>query len=178
MAPIGSLPGATRPKQIIEQTFNVFCGPQGTMDMMGFVKFCESSKKVPASDADTIFSTVVQNARNGMNLSEFKAALELCVNSSKAAAICADTRCLSDFSEVCGRQGQISMPIKPGRQGSTRRKSCLENHSLNVPVGLKPKCSSTFRWSPIDVADTINGGLDSSATRRTIRWCPADVEES
>jgi len=148
------------------------------MDMMGFVKFCESSKKVPASDADTIFSTVVQNVRNGMNLGEFKAALELCVNSVKGAGMCADRKCLSECPDVCGRQARTSKLIKPARQGSTRRKPCLENHSLNITVGLKPKCSSTFRWSPLDVADALNGGQESPAIRRTIRWCPAQLEES
>jgi len=86
---------------IIERTFEVFSGPEGTMDRTGFVKFCESSKKVPASDADTIFLTVVQNVRNGMHLGEFEAALELCVNSGKGERIGADRKCLNECPDVC-----------------------------------------------------------------------------
>jgi hypothetical protein len=119
MAPIDTPPKAARPLNIIERTFEVFSGPEGTMDRTGFVKFCESSKKVPASDADTIFLTVVQNARSGMTLGEFKAALELCVKKEiRGERICAGRKCLK------------------------------ENHNLNITAGLKPKCSSTFRWSP------------------------------
>ncbi len=34
--------GIVRMQEIIEQTFNVFCGAQQTMDEVGFAKFCES----------------------------------------------------------------------------------------------------------------------------------------
>jgi hypothetical protein len=192
MAPIASLPDAARPKEIIERTFDVFSGPEGTMDMMCFVKFCESSKKVSAAVADTIFSTVVQNVRDGMNLSEFKAALELCVNSGKPARTCStpDKKCLTESSEdspIVHRRSSRLVLIKPCRRASMgsvdlqglSKKSSLgsENQNLNITVDKPPKCESSFRWSPIDPADVSTGGQDSPIIRRTIRWCPAAVEE-
>jgi len=164
------------------------------MDMMCFVKFCESSKKVSAAVADTIFSTVVQNVRDGMNLSEFKAALELCVNSAKPARTCStpDKKCLTESSEdqpwrpVPRRSSRLVL-IKPCRRASMgsvdfrglSKKSALgsENLNLNITVDKPPKCESSFRWSPIDPADVSTGGQDSPIIRRTIRWCPATVED-
>jgi len=167
MAPIGRLPDTTRPKEIIEQTFNVFCGPQQTMDKVGFAKFCESSKRALVSDADVIFFTVVNNAHNGMELSEFKAALGLLVNAGKVARSCTDRKSVSESKEV----------RKPVRQRSTARKSSLENHSKNkrVDISLKSKTSSPFRWSPLDISHPSTRGQESPS--RTIRWCPADLEE-
>jgi len=183
MAPIGNFPDVTRPKEIIEQTFNVFCGPQQIMDKTGFAKFCESSKKVAASDAMIIFSAVVQNVHSGMDLSEFKAALGVLVNFGKeisakrgqglTSAPRADRR--PSLSE-CFEAPEV---IKPARQESTRRKS-LENHGQNTTVGLKPKTSSTFRWSPLDIVDNITGVQETrcpGTPSRTIRWCPAELEE-
>jgi hypothetical protein len=165
----------TRPKEIIEQTFNVFSGPQQTMDQSGFARFCESSKRVVASDANAIFCTVVQNSHSGMDLHEFKAALGLLVNVNRKTGSCdsphEEKRCLGE----CVEAREV---VKPARQVSSgRRKSCLENHSKNKAVGLKPKHSSTFRWSPLDVAEPISGVQDTLSPSRTIRWCPAELEE-
>jgi len=189
MAPIGATHDdqPTRPKEIIEQTFNVFCGPQQTMDQVGFAKFCESSKRALVSDADVVYNTVVDNVHIGMELSEFKAALGLLVNADKSRSprtdrksnilLGADRKSVSECYEV--RKPCELQVRKPVRQRSTARKSSSENHSKNkrVDISLKSKTSSTFRWSPLAISDPNTGGQDSVSASRTIRWCPADLEE-
>lgn len=168
------MPDTTRPKEIIAQTFDVFCGPEQTMDTLGFAKFCESSKRVVASDANIIFSAVVHDAHYGMDLTEFKAALGLLVNIKKAGG-CPDRESSSECFEVAA----VDEVIKPARQISMGRRSSLENHSQNTTVGLKTKLKdpSSFRWSPLDIVDPINGGRPLDSPSRTIRWCPAELEE-
>jgi len=165
MVVISSLQGTTRPKEIIEQTFNVFCGSQRTMDEVGFSKFCESSKRALGSDASHIFLTVVQDVHQGMDLGEFKEALALLVNANGGRG--------GNRTDRKALSGNSSKLIKPARQSSMEGKASLENQRPMNSLGAAPKTSSTFRWSPLDV------GCDESPSSRSraIRWCPADLEE-
>lgn len=162
-----------RPKEIIEQTFNVFCGSHMTMDMVAFAKFCESSKRVPTSDANLIFSAAVRNVHLGMELSDFKVALGLLVNFVKSGTM---QRLGSETSSLL-QNGDFEV-IKPRRPSSTGKcRSSSENHSNNTPMVKKSqKNPSSFRWSPLDVVDTCSGATQETPSR-IIRWCPAELEE-
>jgi len=199
MAPI-SISSATHPKEIIEQTFSVFCGTHETMDEAGFAKFCESIKSVPASDARAIFCTVVPSVHSGMDLREFKAALGLLVNDTKTSHSRPDRELLTDRSFKSSKVIRIATP-----QGLTRRRRPSYESHLQNAVGIKSAIVETnsdvstdigsdddlhecpnsddgqhgFRWSPMAISESINGSEEpvSPSHKRTIRWCPADFEE-
>jgi hypothetical protein len=158
-----------QPKEIIEHTFNVFCGHQQTMDEVGFAKFCESSKRVIASDASIIFTNVVQNVHNGMDLNEFKAALGLLVNFSKTGGNRTPVEKIAN--------GAIR-PARPSSRGKVRVSTS----------GAEPKITaSTFRWSPLAIVESVEDIKESRLetverqkarkASRTIRWCPAEVDD-
>lgn len=159
----------THPKEMIEETFNVFSGFEQTMDEIGFTKFCECSKRVVPSEARIIFSAVVQNVHIGMDLKEFKDALNLLVASSKRGI---EKRAASE-------RGSLKA-VNPARQRSTMMREFKENRrTSNVDQELV-KTPSTFRWSPLDLGDSIkpvNDDKSKEPPSRTIRWCPADLEE-
>lgn len=169
-----------RPKEIIEQTFNVFCGPQRTMDEVGFAKFCESSKRVLAADADAIFSAVVQNVHNGMELSEFKDALTLLVDFGNRSQNRPGTerKPLSEKNFMASPKA-----VKPVRKSSSGpRRSTAQKHKRPQQCDAKLDARPTFRWSPLDIGDSIDENDDypnkqeSPYGVRTIRWCPAELE--
>lgn len=178
MVVIESLPSATRPKEIIEHTFNVFCGAQKTMDEVGFAKFCESSKRVLASDARNIFCAVVQNVHNGMDLSEFKDALTLLVKFGKNSAN------QQGMDRKASSDNQSPKAVKPAGRRSTVRRSTLQSrrnriesdssNSSDKDSSTSSESPSTFRWSPLDIGDSINR---EDSPSRPIRWCPAELEE-
>lgn len=162
------------------RTFNVFCGPQRTMDEVGFAKFCESSKRGLASDADAIFSAVVQNAHNGMELSEFKAALTLLVDFGNRGQNHPGTE-RKPLSENNFRASPRA--VKPARKISVGpRRSTAQKHKRPQHCDAKSEARSTFRWSPLDIGDSIDQNddypntQDSSSQTRAIRWCPAELE--
>lgn len=137
MVAFDSAADASRPREIIEQTFVVFCDHCVSMDIVSFVKFCGSCKRVCESDASAIFFAVVRNVHNGMDLDEFKDALSLLVNAQKGNS--ADRKIADDKS---------SKVVRPANQTSIGRKLATENHGPNTTVGRKPSSSLSLRWSP------------------------------
>jgi len=170
----------THPKEIIEDTFNVFCGEQQTMDVVGFAAFCECSKRVLAADAKIIFSAVVQDMHTGMELSEFKDALSLLVDFGKGSGR------YKDEDREMSIEKRITKVPTPVSKRSTVRRSSLQlpqgrpslerrRHSTNAVELNRP---SSFRWSPLEIGDcSIENKISKEPTCRPIRWCPADLEE-
>jgi hypothetical protein len=175
-----STPNEARPKEIIERTFDVFCGLQQTMDIVGFAKFCASSKRVLASEADDIFSAVVQNAHRGMELSEFKDALTLLVDvGSKVQSHPGTER--KPLSERNHRASPKA--VKPARKSlAGQRKSTGQKPEGSHHCDAKSEARPIFRWSPLDIGDSIDENNDCRLQQeplsqsRTIRWCPAELE--
>lgn len=192
MAP-NSTSSATHPKEIIEQTFGVFCGAHDTMNEAGFAKFCQSSKSVPAADARAIYCAVVPNVHSGMDLNEFKAALGLLVNDGRTCCSRTDGELPAD------RSFKSSKVIRIATQGLTRRRRPSYESHLQNAVGIKSAIVETnsdvstdtgsdidsddgqhgFRWSPMAISDPVNDCEEpiSPSHKRTIRWCPADLDE-
>jgi hypothetical protein len=149
------------------------------MDEVGFARFCESCKKVPALDASIVFSTVVQNVNNsGMSLTEFKAALALLVSFGKQSM---EAKCaIEKPAETPIRSGVVATASRPNQKVSSRRVLCESNRKESENDFEKP--ASTLRWSPLAVSE-MEDSLPRSTRRsvrrrsRTIRWCPADVED-
>lgn len=147
-----SVPDATAHREVIEHTFDVFCGQCATMDVAGFVKFCASSKRVSEADANIIFFAVVRNVNQGMNFSEFKDALSLLLNVGKDRT---DSRTLSErSSKGCSDRKRLvekSCTAKgSAKQNSGRKMTATENHSPNA-AGIRKKSSTILCWSPPSV---------------------------
>jgi len=137
MVAIDTVADASRPREIIEQTFNVFCNHCVSMDIVSFVKFCGSCKRVCESDASAIFFAVVRNVHDGMDLDEFKDALSLLVNVQKGNS--ADRKTQGGKSSKVGR---------PADQTAIGRKLAAENRGPNTTVSRMPSSSFSLRWSP------------------------------
>jgi len=154
-----------QPKDIIEETFNVFCGQEQSMDEDRFAKFCESTKHVLAADARAIFSIVVTHGNQGMDLSDFKVALGLLVNFSK--------------------QGRPQPPSKAPQVPKHKAKTCGLQQPREDRRGSR---SASFSWSalvdkskdteekpphaPMPVARPLARHMS-----RTIRWCPVELDD-
>jgi hypothetical protein len=168
-----------QPKEIIEHTFRVFCGQQQTMDEVGFARFCESCKNVSANDASIVFATVVHNANNkGMNLTEFKAALALLVSFGKQSG--EENSSIETPAKTPTRSVNATKASRPGQILSPRGVLCERNRKESETDFEKP--ASTFRWPPPAVSETevsVPRRAKPLARRgsRTIRWCPAEMEE-
>merc|ERR1711924_185961 len=104
-----------------------------TMDELRFARFCESSKRLPASDANFVFAAVVNNVQKGMELKEFKQALTLLVNSDN---------------------------ISRSQQGESKEREPLHGHACTPRAVLES--SPTFQWSP-DLSDSVFEGEDCLA---------------
>lgn len=144
MVHVPSLPGTTRQQEIIEETFNVFCGAQQAMDEVSFTKFCECTRRARGSDASAVFFAVVQNVSHGMILSEFKECLALLVkvNGAKNGSQ-ADTQTWGGHS--------VKTMMKPANQSCAGRKtSCEDQSPSKIPLtGHSLKLFNAQEQSPI-----------------------------
>jgi len=106
VSPSGSCKGP-RPSKIVEEAFRLFSGPQASMDLCTFRRFCQHSKVLAVDTdflsntayADDVFSATVPPGHDRMSLHEFKAALQLLVAWQRAAAASPPsgmTSCLRD----------------------------------------------------------------------------------
>lgn len=109
------------------------------MSELGFVNFCESSNKVRAADAKAIYYLAVRNVNAGMDLSTFKAALALLVNSGK---------------------GERDPTLLVAQASSQPRRSRSESEESVVSASSSTRLQSrrvsrTIRWCPAAFDDDI-----------------------
>mmetsp|Transcript_20781 Transcript_20781/g.34598 ORF Transcript_20781/g.34598 Transcript_20781/m.34598 type:complete len:180 (-) Transcript_20781:87-626(-) len=149
-------------EDVIKQTFAVFSGSHATMDEAHFAKFCQSSARMherrSVEEASYIFRSVVQDAKQGMNLHDFKAALAILVeeNAQRFAKprqparkvsrtfrwdpdLFEDSGAEDDDSKLCTQSAPLSSPPKrPAPLRTPPRRVLRSTHRM----------TPTLRWQP------------------------------
>jgi len=176
-----------RPSRIVEEAFQLFCGPQASMDLCTFRCFCHHSSLLAvdtdlvanASYADDVFSATVPPGHDSMCLHEFKAALQLLVERQRAAtsAPLGMTSCLrdADLMASTGHTGagrnSLMERWQAFREDATQSTPKSPSHHRSSPrssQGLRLGCGQeSGSDSPPRVAKKLPPKVGCGSTRTT-----------